>query len=417
MTAPRPLWFRGVTLVDPRAETVRVGDLLVVDRTIAVVGQVDGAPDGVEVVDAPGVLLAPALVDAGVFRADLAACAVGGIATALLMPDQDPPLDDPALVERAERLGKPHLWVRPLAAATRGLLGRELAELALLAEAGAVAVATGRQAVADAAVWLRVLRYAAGLGLVVVAHAEDPALAAGGVATEGRMATRLGLPAAPACAEALVVARDLRLAREAGAALHFACLSTAEAIELVRMARAAGQDVTAGTSPAYALLDEEALAGFRSFARLSPPLRSAHDRAAVLQGLADGTLSMLTSRHDPRTTEEKRLPFADAAPGAADGALLLSLGVELVRAGHLSWPRLFQCVALGPAARFGLPAGRLEPGAPADLVLVDPDHSFRIAADRLPGLGRNTPFDGRDAWGRALMLVKGGAVVFRAGPV
>ncbi len=365
-------------------------------------------PAGAEVVEADGLVLAPGIVDACAFRADTEAAAAGGVTATLLMPDQAPPLDDPALVERAVRLGKPRLWVHPLAAATRGLEGRALAELALLKEAGAVGVATGRQAIADSAVMLRVLAYAAGLGMVLVAHAEDPALVAGAVATEGEVATRLGLPGAPAAAEALAIARDLRLAREGGAALHVACVSTAEGVALVRQAKADGADVTAATSPEYALLNDLALMGFRTFARLSPPLRSEADRQAVCAGLADGTIDMLVSRHDPRTAEEKRLPFADAAPGAAGQATLLSAGLLLVAAGVLDLPGLFRALATAPARRFGLAGGVLSPGAPADLVLFDPEAAWRIDSDALPGLSGNTPFDGLPVSGRVRAVMKGG---------
>jgi dihydroorotase len=330
------------------------------------------------------------------------------VTTVLLMPDQSPPLDDPALVERAERLGKPRLWVRPLAAATRGLGGRELAELSLMREAGAVAVATGRAAVADAQVMLRLLRYAAGQRLVVVAHAECPFLTAGAAATEGEVATRLGLPAAPAAAEAVQVARDLRLAREAGAAIHFACLSTAEAIALVRAARADGADVTAGTAPAYALLNDGATMGYRSFARLSPPLRAEADRQAVLAGLADGTLAVLASRHDPRTQEEKRQPFAEAAPGAAGSGTLLALALAMVAGGGIDLMTVLARMTADPARRFGIAGGSLAEGAPADLLLFDPAAPWRIEADRLPGIAGNTPFDGLPAMGRVVRLLKGG---------
>jgi dihydroorotase len=402
------LLIRGARLVDPATGTDTVGDLLVRDRVIAAIASGLAAPAEAEVVDAQGLVLAPGLIDAGVFRTDVEAAVAGGITSVLLMPDQSPPLDDPALVERAERLGKPRLWVRPLAAATRGLNGRELGELSLMKEAGAVAVATGRAAIADAQVMLRLLRYAAGLKLVVIAHAECPFLTAGAVATESEAATRLGLAAAPAAAESVQIARDLRLAEEAGASLHFACVSTREGVELVRRARAQGQDVTAGTAPAYALLSDTALAGYRSFARLSPPLRSEDDRAAVREGLADGTISVLASRHDPRTQEEKRLPFGDAAPGAAGSATLLALGMNLVHDGVLTLSGLLALMSANPAARFALPGGRLAVGEPADLLLFDPGAPWRIDSDRMPGRAGNTPFDGLPVQGLVRLLLKGG---------
>jgi dihydroorotase len=404
----RPMLIRNARLVDPAGRSEARGDLLVRDRMIAAVGPGLAAPDGTDVVEAGGAVLCPGLIDAGVFRTDVEAAVAGGITSVLLMPDQSPPLDDPALIERAERLGKPRLWVRPLAAATKGLNGRELAELSLMKEAGAVAVSSGRTAIADAQVMLRLLRYAAGLGLVVISHAECPFLTAGAVATESETATRLGLAAAPAAAEAVQIARDLRLAREAQAPLHFACVSTAEGVDLVRQARAEGQDVTAGTAPAYALLSDTALTGYRSFARLSPPLRSEADREAVRQGLADGTIELLASRHDPRTQEEKRLPFADAAPGAAGSATLLALGLNLVHDGLLGLPQLLALLSANPARRFGLPGGRLAAGEPADLLLFAPDAPWRIAADRLPGRAGNTPFDGLPVQGAVRLLLKGG---------
>ncbi len=403
-----PLLFRNVRLVDPAAGLDQPGDLLVVDRHVEASGAALAPPPGATIIEGAGRILAPGLVDAGVFRADIEACIAGGITSALLMPDQSPPLDDPALIERAERLGKPRLWVRPLAAATQGLRGRELAEIGLMREAGAVAVATGRTAIADSGIMLRLLRYAAGQGLVVVSHAEDAAMTAGAVATEGAYATRLGLAAAPAAAEAVQIARDLRLAREAGARLHFAAISTAEGVALVRAAKAAGQDATAAVTPEAFLLNETALAGYRSFARLSPPLREEADRIGVRGGIADGTIDMICSRHDPRTVEDKRQPFADAAPGAAGAALLLPLSLTLVHDGLLSMLRLLQLLAWHPARRFGLAGGSLAPGAPADLVLIAPDAPWRIAADRMPGLSGNTPFDGQPVQGRVDMLLKGG---------
>lgn len=403
-----PILFRNARLADPVGGTLKDGELLVAGRVIAAIGHGLAAPADADVIDCEGQVLAPGLIDSAVFATDIEASVAGGITSVLLMPDQSPVLDDPALVERAERLGKPRLWVYPMAAATRGLNGRELAEIGLMREVGAVAVATGRRAIADAQVMLRLLRYAAGLGMVVVAHAECPFLTAGAVATESENATRLGLPAAPAAAEAIQIARDLRLAREAGAALHIACVSTAEGVELVRAARAEGQDVTAATTPDHALLSDTALAGYRSFARLSPPLRTEEDRLAVCRGLADGTISMLCSRHDPRTAEEKRLPFADALPGAAGASTLLALGLSLVHEGVLSLPALMAALSANPARRFGLRAGRLEPGAPADLLLFDPGAPWRIDADSLPGKSGNSPFDGLPVMGRVRRLVKGG---------
>lgn len=411
VAVPPPLLIRNARLVDPSTGFDHAGDLLVENRTIAVLGRDLTAPDNAKSLDAGGRVLAPALVDSGLFRADVEACVAGGIGHALLMPDQTPVLDDPALVERAERLGKPRLWVRSLAAATQGLGGARIAELGMLQAAGAVGVATGRAAIADAAVMLRVLRYAAGLDMVVVCHTEEASLCGGAVATDGASATRLGLPSAPAAAEAIQVARDLRLAREAGAAIHFSAITTAESADLVRAAIADGQNVTAATSPPYFLLNDDDVAGYRSYARLSPPLRSEPDRLAIRDAIADGTIGIIASRHDPRTQEEKRQPFADAMPGAAGAATLFALSVALLHDGVVPLPQLLAMLSTAPARRFGLQAGTLMSGAPADLVLLEPDTPWRIDSAQLPGLAGNTPFDGFPASGKVHMLIKGGEII------
>lgn len=361
-----------------------------------------------EVVDLGGLILAPAIVDLGVFAVDVAACHAGGIVRIGLMPDQSPVLDDPGIVQRAALIGRPKLWIHPIAAATKGLAGRDLAEMAVNIGAGARAVGTGRGWIADAGVMRKVLAYAGDLGLAVVAHAEDGGLAAGAVATEGETATRLGLAAAPALAEALAVARDLMLAEETGAALHLRTVTTAASFDLIRAAKRRGVRVTCGITPAHLLLSDIAMSGFRTFAHLSPPLRTESDRQAALAALADGTIDVLSSGHDPRGPEEKRLPFADSSPGAAGAETLLALGLGLVRDEVIDLPRLFALLAANPARMLGVETGVLAPGLPADLVVIDPDTPWQISADRFSGLAGNTPFDGMPTQGRARQLYKGG---------
>lgn len=403
------LAFTNARLIDPATKLDRTGTLIVQDREIAAV---DGpVPDRAQVIDARGQVLAPGLIDAGVFKTDAAACLAGGITRVLLMPDQSPPLDDPALVERAQRIGKPHVWVHPLAAATRGLAGAELAEVGLMQLAGAVGVATGRRWIADSGVMYRLMQYATAFDLVVVTHAEDGALTGDAAATAGEYATRLGLSAAPAFAEVLAVARDVRLAEATGCRLHIRQVTTAESIDIVRRAKERGVRVTCGVTPAHILLSDHATVGYRTFARLSPPLRSEADRQAVLDGLADGTIDVIASGHDPRTQEDKRLPFADAAPGMVGAETLLSLSLAVVRDGRLPLTDLLACLTSNPAQLFGLPGGRLAPGEPADLVLFDPDAPWRIDADRLKASSDNTPVDGLPVQGRVTMTVKGGEVV------
>lgn len=403
------LAIRNARIVDPLSGTVTDGGVLVRNGVIEAVGDVEhGVFRKSDVVaDARGALVMPGLIDVGAFAVDPEACAAGGITTTLLMPDQSPTLDAPALIREAAA-GRRGLSVHPIAAATRGLCGTELAELALMRRAGACAVATGRRWIADSGVMHRLLAYAAALDLVVVIHAEDGGLADGAVATDGETATRLGLASAPAVAEAIAVARDLALAAETGARIHFRQLSTARALDLVRRARAQGVRVTCGISPAHLLLGDQATGTFRTFARLSPPLRSEEDRRACVAALADGTIDLLCSGHDPRGPEAKRLPFASAEPGAAGAATLLALAFSLVRDGAIDVPRLAALVTSAPAALFGLSAGTLAVGAPADLVIVDPDAPWRIDAERLPGRAGNTPFDGIPVHGKVLRTIKGG---------
>ncbi len=257
------------------------------------------------------------------------------------------------------------------------------------------------------------MQYASAFDLVVVSHAENAALVAGAVATSGEAATRLGLPAAPAFAEAIAVARDLRLAAATGARLHVRQVTTAESLDLIRAAKAAGTRVTCGVTPAHFLLNDDAVAGYRTFARLSPPLRSDADRRAVAAAVVDGTIDVVASGHDPRTMEDKRLPFADAAPGMVGAETLLALASTLVRDHAMGWPALLATMTSTPAALFGLPAGRLAPGAPADLIVFDPDAPWRIDADRGAAAAGNTPFDGLPVQGRVTCTIKGGEVAWR----
>lgn len=403
--------FTGARVVDPASGHDGPATVLVDGRAIAAVS-IDAPPSHARVVDCAGRVLAPGLIDAGVFKADAAACLAGGITRVVLMPDASPPRDNPALIEHAMRIGKPHVWVHPLVAATRGLAGVELAELGRCKAAGAVGAATGRGAIVDTAVMHRLLQYAGGFDLPVVSHSEDTALAAGAVATSGEFATRMGLPAAPAFAESLAVARDLRLAAATGARLHLRQVTTAESLHLVRAAKANGVRVTCGVTPAHMLLGEQSLTGYRSFVRLSPPLRCEDDRRAVIDGLADGTIDVIASGHEPRTQEDKRLPFADAEPGMVGAETLLALALGQVHDGRLSLIDLLAKLTIQPAAIFGLPGGTLRPGAPADLVIFDPAAPWRIDADALRASAGNTPFDGLPVQGRVMVTVKGGEIAW-----
>jgi dihydroorotase len=393
--------FANVRLPDGKSANVVIDG----ERIAAIGGDI---PAGADVIDGEGKLLAPGIVDLGVFRVDPPAFRFGGIVRAALMPDQSPPLDDPGLIQRAAYSGKPDIWVHPLAAATRGLNGEELAEFGLMQAAGAKAVATGRHWIADSGVMLRVLRYAAAFDLTVVSHAEDSGLTAAAAATAGETATRLGLPAAPAIAEAMAIARDLALAEISGARIHVRQVTTRAGFDLIRAAKARGLPVTCGITPVHLFLSDLAVSDFRTFAHVSPPLRSEADRQASIEAVRDGTIDVIASGHDPRGPEDKRLPFADSAPGAAGAETLLPLSLNLVRDGVIGLHRLFELLAANPARLLGLDTGQMGPGAPADLILVDPDAPWRVDSDKMRAAAGNTPFDKLPVQGRVLRLFKGG---------
>lgn len=406
MKQVQPLAIVNAQLVTPQG--VVSGALRCADGVILALGSDIAAEDGDVIVDAKGKLLAPGLVDLGVFAVDKPAFHFGGITRAALMPDQSPALDLPSRVGFIAKSGKPDLWVHPLAAATRDLAGRELAELALMQEAGAKGIATGRRWIADSGVMLRLLQYAAMLDLVVVTHAEDGNLVGEACATAGEIATRLGLPAAPAEAETLAIARDIALAGLAGARLHIRQVTTARGFALVREAKARGLPVSCGITPAHFMLSDLATADFRTFTRLSPPLRCEADRQAALAAIADGTVDVIASGHDPRGPEDKRLPFADALPGMAGAETLLAMVLGLVRDGVIDLCRAFDLTARKPARLLGVGAGALVAGLEADLALIEPDAPWIIDRRKMAATADNSPFDRQGAQGRVLGLWKGG---------
>ena len=408
MKQQQPVTISNGQIVTP--EGVKQGAIRLVNGAIDAVGDVT-EQDGDEVIDAKGQLIAPGLVDLGVFAIDKPAFHFGGITRAALMPDQSPPLDFPARVRFMALSGKPDFWVHPLAAATMALAGEELAELALMKDAGAKAIATGRNWIADSGTMLRLLQYAAMLDLVVVTHAEDSGIVGGAVATAGDVATRLGLPSAPADAEALAVGRDIMLAELAGAKLHFRQVTTWAALDLVRGAKSRGVNVTAGVTPAHFMLSDLATAEFRTFARLSPPLRSEDDREAVREAIADGTIDVIASGHDPRGPEDKRLPFADAEPGMAGAETLLPMVMQLLRDEVITLQRAFDLIAANPAKILGVDAGLLTKDAQADVALVDPDQPWIIDSREMEAMAGNTPFDRLPVQGRVTRLWKGGVEV------
>ena len=423
----RDVLFSDVRLLDPATGLDAPGHLLVRDGLIAEFGAGPiGVPDGLPVLHGDGAALCPGLVD---MRANLGepgyeyretvrsaaqAASASGITTVAALPDSRPALDDPALVHLMRNLGEETgaITVLPYGAVTKGCRGEELAEIGLLREAGAVAFTDGARAVGDARLMRLALSYARGFGARIVQHPEDPGLAAGGAATEGELATRLGLPGIPAAAEAILVARDIRLAALTGGAVHFAHVSTAEALDLIRAAKAGGLAVTCDTAPPYFDLNETAIGDFRTYAKLSPPLRPDGDRVAVAAALADGTIDAVASDHQPRDADDKRLPFALASPGGAGLATLLGVTLAQVHGSGLPLLRALDLLTARPAALLGAEAGRLRKGAAADLCLFHPDRIWKVEAGALPGKAQNTPFDGRALEGQVLGTWKGGRRVF-----
>jgi dihydroorotase len=418
--------FANVRLLDPASGLDQHGDLLVRDGLIADFGQGLGRPDGAVVVAEDDAVLCPGLVDMRAalgepgyeYRETIAsaaeAAAAGGITTLAALPETLPAIDDPALVRllraRGEETGS--LTILPYGAVTTGCRGEELAELGLLREAGAVAFTDGSRAIGPARLMRIALSYARGFGARIVQHPEEPSLAAGGAATEGELATRLGLPAIPAAAEAIMVARDIRLAALTGGAVHFAHVSTAEALALIRQAKADGLAVTCDTAPPYFDLNETAIGDFRTYAKLSPPLRKETDRLAVVAALADGTIDAIASDHQPRDADDKRQPFALATPGGTGLATLFGVTLVLVHNGALSLAQAIELVTSRPATLLGVEGGRLTKGLPADLCLFHPDRVWRVEAGKLPGKAQNTPFDGRALEGVVLGTWKAGRRVF-----
>lgn len=399
--------FTNARLLLPGEEHPRTGSLTVEGERIASAAADVEQQDGDEI-DCQNRILAPGIVDLGVFAIDKPAFRFGGITRAALMPDQSPVLDLPAMIKQSAAEGKPDLWSHPIAAATIGLEGTHMAEIGLMKRSGAKAVATGRQWIADSGTMLRLLQYCKSLELTLIVHSEDAGLTRGAVATDSETATRLGLASATPAAEAISIARDIALVRETGAHVHFRQVTTLDGLNLVRAAKADNLPVTCGITPAHLLLSDIAISDFRTFARLSPPLRSEEDRLACLRAVKDGTIDVISSGHDPRGPEDKRLPYAEAAPGMAGAETLLALSLTLVRDGTVSIGRLFELLSTNPAKILGVEAGMLQADYEADFILISEDSPWQVDTRKMAAAAGNTPFDGLPVQGRVTAIYKGG---------
>ncbi|MBT8411911.1 MAG: dihydroorotase [Octadecabacter sp.] len=408
------LLFENARLIDPEAGTDSSGSLLVVDGVISAINPENALAD--EVIDCGGKCLAPGIVDIGVkvsepgerhkesFASAGRAAVAGGVTTIVTRPDTDPPIDTPETLEFVERRAAIDAAVNvlPMAALTKGRMGQEMTEIGFLLDAGAAAFTDCDRVVANTKVFSRALTYAHSLGALVIGHVQEPTLSAGAAVTSGKFATLRGLAGVSPMAERMGLDRDIALLEMTGARYHVDQITTARALPALARAKANGLDITAGVGIHHLTLNELDVADYRTFFKLKPPLRAEDDRLAVVEAVASGLIDIICSMHTPQDEESKRLPYEEAASGAVGLETLLPAAMRLVHAGHMDLPHLFRALALNPAKRLGLPCGRLAEGAPADLVLFDPDVSTRIDRFDLKSKSKDTPFDGAILQGRVI---------------
>ncbi|MEL7389364.1 MAG: dihydroorotase [Pseudomonadota bacterium] len=388
-----------------------------------------GNPDlGAQSIDCGGMCLAPGIVDIGVkvcepgerhkesYRSAGQAAAAGGVTTIVTRPDTQPAIDSPEALEFVARRANAVSLVNvlPMAALTKGRDGREMAEIGFLMDAGAVAFTDCDNVLRDTKVLSRALSYARGLGALVISHVQEPILSHGAAATSGAFASLRGLPAVSPQAERMGLERDLALVEMTGARYHADQITTAAALPALVRAKEQGLDVTAGTSIHHLTLTETDVADYRTFFKIKPPLRAEADRAASVAAVRDGTIDIISSMHTPQDEESKRLPFEEAASGAVGLETILSAALGLYHANELDMPTLFRAMALNPSKRIGLDCGRLAVGAPADLVLFDPDARFVLDRTKLNSRSKNTPFDDCEMRGRVLRTLVAGETVYEA---
>ena len=420
------LHFQNARLIDPEALSDEPGSLTVEDGVIVALD--DDAPEGARVVDCDGRCLAPGIVDWGVkigepgerhresMRSAALAAAAGGVTTIVARPDTLPPIDTPESLEFVTRRAAGQLVrIRHQAALTRGREGREMVEMGFLRDVGALAFTDGVRVVENTKLLSRCMTYARDLGALIVGHPQDPGLSRGAAATSGKFASLYGLPSVTPLAERMGLERDLALVEATGVRWHADQITTADSLVVLDRARAAGLDVTAGTSIHHLTLNEFDVGDYRTFFRLTPPLRSEDDRMAMVEAVAEGRIDVIGSFHTPQDEEAKRLPFEVAAPGAVGLETLLPAAMRLYHQGGVGLAQLWRAMSLNPARRLGLDAGRRAARGPADLVLFDAEAPFHLDRFALQSKSKNTPFDGARMEGRGLGTWVGGARVFGNG--
>ncbi len=424
----KPTLIENAKLIDPAKDKVSDGAILFAEKILDV-GAVTSAPDGAEIIDAGGAHVSPGLIDMRVvigepgaehketFKSAGRAAAAGGVTTMVMMPNTTPVIDDQSLVDfvlrRApERTGGVHIL--PAAALTKGLNGALMTEIGLLAEAGAVMFTNGDAPIRDSRVLRRALSYATAFNALVAHRPEDPYLADGGVMHEGELAARLGLPGIPSAAETIMAERDLALAELTGGRILLDMLSAAQTLPAVKRAKQRGVKAAASVNVHHLVLNEHDVANYRTFAKLSPPLRSEDDRVALVQAVKDGLIDVIVSGHDPRQAEDKRLPFEEAAFGAVGLETLLPGALTLHHKGDAPLNTLFRAMTTKPAELLNLPQGRLLKGAPADVIVIDIGAPFRLDSDKLKSKSNNSPFDEKTLQGKVLRTFVGGKSVYAA---
>ncbi len=419
------LHFENARLIDPEAGSDALGSLTV--KAGQIVARNGSVPKGATVIDCGGQCLAPGIVDWGVkigepgerhkesFRSAGLAAAAGGVTTIIARPDTTPAIDTPEVLEFVtRRAGEAPVRIRHMAALTKGRAGREMTEIGFLLDAGAVAFSDVFHVAENTKALSRAMVYAKSLGALIVGHAQEPGLSAGTATTSGKFASLKGLPGVSPMAERIGLDRDLALVEMTGARWHVDQLTTARSLAPLARAKSDGLDVTAGISIHHLTLNEFDVGDYRTFFKFTPPLRSEEDRLAMVQAVADGLIDVIGSFHTPADEESKRLPFEEAASGAVGLQTLLPAALRLFHAGHLDLPTLFRALALNPARRLGLPQGRLGEGAPADLVLFNPDTPFVLDRFALLSKSKNTPFDGARLEGKVLATYVAGQQVYEA---
>ncbi|MEQ5825843.1 dihydroorotase [Sulfitobacter sp. NFXS29] len=422
-------FFTNLCLLDPLAGTLEPAAVLVRNGVIAEVLAGDAtAPDGAEVMDCSGHILAPGIVDIGVkvcepgerhkesYRSAGLAAAAGGVTTMVTRPDTDPAIDSPETLEFVTRRANEAAPVNvvPMAALTKGREGREMTEIGFLMDAGAAAFTDCDRVVTDTKVFSRALTYARSLGALVIAHPQDPGLSKGAAVTSGKFASLRGLPAVSPMAERMGLDRDIALIEMTGARYHADQITTARALPALERAKRNGLDITAGVGIHHLTLNALDVADYRTFFKVKPPLRDEEDRIAVVEAVASGLIDIICSMHTPQDEESKRLPFEEAASGAVGLETLLPAALRLVHAEMMDLPTLWRALSLNPAKRLGLPGGRIAVGAPADMVLFNPDAPFVLDRATLRSKSRNTPFDGMRMQGKVVATYVAGSCVYEA---